>query len=694
MKAFLSHSSNDKEFVRSVARELGRQYCIFDEQSFSTGEGFKASIEYYLDESSVFVLFASRAALESIWVSFEIDESWFRVLNNVLRKSLVYLIDSSVSINDLPEWMKRALVKRENAPKVIARDIRYHLDKLLREKKSPYFIGRSREIQEIEEIMTPLDESPPPRAVFITGLPGIGRRSLIRHTSPAILNLNKYVEIRVGEGVTVNDICIMIADHIEPYSTRDGFERIIQQIRSLSDGQALKRIVDNLRSIVAAGELPVFVDDGGLLDDEGTVRGSIKLILSELNLNDSAYIFFVTPRRPRQAFQSSFPVIHLDPLREEDTKRLVTILANQADVTITSSEVAEISTYIAGYPPAAYFAIQQAKYYGLGLLLREKSSLVQFRTSLFLKHLSNLTFKEIDKALLRLLATYSPLPLQIIADVLGCASTILNDVLIRAIDLALVIPTAEGYYRIADPITDAALKAFGYPHDSVHKALTICLYEFLQQSQLDRRRLDLSRILFRASRLAKDESLSDVTVHLASDLIKLVETLYYEHRYDEVESTAYTALQERPDNINARSYLIRSLIQRGKWQRAEEEIVELQRYAPYRDVYFHKGFLERKKGNIDNAIKAFKRARQLGARNNAINKELALCYLLTNNLELASKHIQSVLARQNDNPYVVELWLEISVRKKDKTTVRKALKLLELIGKRSTYYGFQFDATE
>ncbi len=28
MKAFLSHSSEDKEFVQAIARELGRQFCV------------------------------------------------------------------------------------------------------------------------------------------------------------------------------------------------------------------------------------------------------------------------------------------------------------------------------------------------------------------------------------------------------------------------------------------------------------------------------------------------------------------------------------------------------------------------------------------------------------------------------------------------------------------------------------------
>lgn len=684
MKAFLSHSSLDKEFVRSVAKELGRQFCVFDEQSFSSGDEFKKAIEARLNESTIFVLFASKTALESHWVNFEISESWVRLFNTVLSKSLVYLIDSSVGVKDLPEWMQRALVRRENSSKAIARDIRHHLDQLLRERRNPYFLGRSREIQEVEEAMTPLDESVPPHAICISGLPGIGRRSLVRHTVPSILNLDKYIELRIDEGATLNDVCILVADYIEPYSTREGFEKIVQKIRTISDEEALVRIVEGLRAIVKSNELPVFVDEGGMLNDEGYFRLPISSIIDALSTTDSAYFFLITYRKPRQSSINPLPVIHLNPLKQDDTKRLVALLAKYAEVSVTTSDLAEISAYVAGYPPAAYYAVQQAKHYGIELLLRDKSALVQFRTSVFLKHLSSYTLNEYDKHLLRLLATYSPLPLLVISDVLDFDHVILNDTIVRVIDLALVITTPEGFYRIADPIADATLKAFGQLDEQISKDLAWRLYEFLQHTK-SHRQLALSRVLFRAARLSKDEILSKKATHLTSDLVRVIAALYREKRYTEVEETAYLTLEENPDDVNTRSYLIRSLIQSGKWQQAEEEISIFQTYARQREVYFMIGFLERKRGNLDGAIKAFQRSKRYGSRKNAISKELALCYLLTGDLGQAWEQIQLALVRENDNPYVIDLWLEIATRKKDQVAIRKALATLQVVGTRHVY---------
>jgi tetratricopeptide (TPR) repeat protein len=686
MKAFLSHSSEDKEFVRAVAKELGRQFCVFDEQVFATGEEFKSSIERGFDESSVFVLFGSRNAIDSIWVKFETEEAWFRKLRNSLSKSLVYIIDSSVEVEKLPEWLRRTLIRRGNSPKSIARDIRYHLDDLLRERQHPHFIGRTYEIEQLEQVLTPIDGSDPPHAVFVTGLPGIGRRSLTRNVSPSIFNLRKFIEIRVGEGDIINDICISVADHIEPYSTREGFERIVQQIRNLSDEEVLQRILLNLRTMIRNGELPILLDEGGILDIEGYIRDPIHTILRALAPNDEIYLFFVSHRRPQKPYESTIPVVQIGPLRENETKRLLSLLAHQGVLNASVAEVSEIAEYVAGYPPAAYFAIQQAKDYGLDLVIKDKARLVQFRTTVFLKHISGLDLNADEQKLLCLLATYSPLPLPVIADVLSAEAKKLNSTIVHLIDLALIVTTEEGYYRIADPIGDAAVKAYGFPGEEQQRALAQAISEFIEGSEIDSPILELSRVLFRAAKWVKDDTLEKKSFHFANDLIRLTETLYHARDFDRAIEFAYAALEERPHSITAQTYLIRSLIHNEKWQEAQMRINNLRKYGPLKEVYFLKGFLERKRNNIPAAISAYEEAEKLGRKGEALSRELAFCYHLQGNQEKALKYIGEALGRHGDNPYVVDLWALIATSQRDEVAARDALSRLELIMKPLFYY--------
>ena len=585
------------------------------------------------------------------------------------------------------KWLRRALIRHENAPKVIARDIRSHLDELMRQRQHPYFVGRSLEIAELEQALMPFDGTPPPHAIFVTGLPGVGRRTLVRNSTTTILNLRKHVEIRIGEGDSSNDICISIADHVEPYSTKEGFQRIVQRIRSLSDQEATQRTLSNLRTMNDNGELPIFIDEGGLLDSEGYIREPIQSILRSLAPNDNAYIFLVSSRRPQSSMSMSIPVIQLGPLKDDEIKRLISTLAIQSDLEISPGEIAELAEYIAGYPPAAYFAIQQAKYYGLTLVMNYKTRLVQFRTSVFLRHLAKLNLTEEAQSLLRLLAAYSPLPLPVIAKVLVVELETIHETIIQLIDLALIIITEDSYYQLADPVSGAAENAFGFPTENQHKLLARTLNEFLfNELPSDYHRLALSRVLFRAAHMAKDRSIAETAFHFANDLLKLTEDLYHARKYLDAIRFGYMALEERPDSVSARSYLIRALIQEEKWDEAEEMLRKLQSYAPLRDVYFLTGFLARKRGEVLKALDAYQAAQRLGRRGLDISRELAYCYFLEKDLDQASRYVEEALKRQSDNRYIIDLWAQIATSRGDEKDAQQALGRLELIDKALYYH--------
>jgi hypothetical protein len=365
MKAFLSHSSSDKEFVRAVARQLGRQYCVFDEQVFSSGDEFKQSIVKGLDESSAFILFASRKSLESVWVKFEAEEAWYKKLSGNLGKAIVYIIDSSIDYKNLPDWLTRTLVKRETSPQAIARDIGMHLRNLMGERQRPYFVGRTDIIQELENRLLPIDGSIPPRVIFLTGLPGIGRRSLVFHATPKLLNFKKHIEIRLKNGDTINDICLRVADRVEPYSTQIGFRRLAEEIKLLPFDLARTRTLNNLRTLCQNSELPLFYDEGGLLDSEGYIQKPILALLQNIEQDDDLYLFLISTRKPRFTSDISYPIIQIPPLSGDDTKRLLGVFAHSVGLIVSPKEINELMEYVSGYPPAIYFAIRQAKDYGL-----------------------------------------------------------------------------------------------------------------------------------------------------------------------------------------------------------------------------------------------------------------------------------------------------------------------------------------
>jgi hypothetical protein len=93
-KAFLSHSSKDKTFVREVCKLLAASRREFDEETFDGGKRNAEEIFNSLSRSDLFVLFASINALTSShWISSEIKIAQEFVYSGKLGGVIVFIID-------------------------------------------------------------------------------------------------------------------------------------------------------------------------------------------------------------------------------------------------------------------------------------------------------------------------------------------------------------------------------------------------------------------------------------------------------------------------------------------------------------------------------------------------------------------------------------------------------------------------
>ena len=99
IKAFLSHSSRDKDIVRKIKNKLTRVWTYFDEDCFEAGEDFRDAIVSRIETSNVFVLFASKNSLSSDWVKYELDEIyWQRIKDNNIDVIVLTLDDVSFDV--------------------------------------------------------------------------------------------------------------------------------------------------------------------------------------------------------------------------------------------------------------------------------------------------------------------------------------------------------------------------------------------------------------------------------------------------------------------------------------------------------------------------------------------------------------------------------------------------------------------
>src|SRR3989337_1573599 len=96
LKAYLAYSHQDKAHVDRVAARLGRAQVVYDSMCFRPGVDFREAIRAGMDQSRLVVLFASRQAIQSTWVTFEVDEAEWRHAQGQQATALTILLDSDV----------------------------------------------------------------------------------------------------------------------------------------------------------------------------------------------------------------------------------------------------------------------------------------------------------------------------------------------------------------------------------------------------------------------------------------------------------------------------------------------------------------------------------------------------------------------------------------------------------------------
>lgn len=678
MKAFLSHSSIDKEIVREVANKLGRLNCIFDERSFESGKEFQKSIEEKLALSTVFVFFATRNSLDSHWCNFELDQAFYSKLKGALKRSIVFILNDEVEIGELPSWLTSALIKKVNSPSAIARDIKHRLEEASEEFQLPVFLGRSRERELLEEALNPIDGSNPPKTIAVFGLPGIGRRSLVKNVAKDLFSLHKCVEIEVEDGESLNSLCAKLADIIEPYSCQEELRDLVNEINELSETDALLRVVNNIKSIMAANELPIFVDSGGLTIENGCLSSFINKIIESIEQIQDAYICLVLSRRISRDNAVGVESVPIEQLSTRASSQLLSKLSLRSTIKLSPENIRELTDYINGYPPAAYFAIKQASLYSVDALMSDKRKLTQFSQKRFITHVQDHNLTAEDIKVLQILSNYSPLPLSCVIALYECEKSQAHDRIYELIDCSLVRVQDGQLYRIADPIKGAVNEVFGYPVNEDLKEVKNKLNEYIESTQ-DEHKLDISRVLFRLGFTLGDKNATNNGIKLNSDYIKLLESSYHQRKYREAIDIGMEAVTHNPDSAKAKTFLIKALIQEEKWDAAQRYLDGLYPLDEYRNIYYLQGFLERKKGDLAKAIEAYSNAQKHGRKGFALYREFSHCYLMVGDLESAYKNIDEALRLQPNNNQVIDMAARIAIKQGQKETAQKYINQLELL---------------
>ncbi len=257
-KAFLCHSSVDKNYVDIVAKKLGRAKILYDKLSFAPGQDFRSEILKHLDKASLFVFFASANSLRSTWCKFELQEAEFRLVGGGIEGHLTIIIDRSVTHADLPKWMQFTKAVLQPRQSQASRDVEAALYSLLPEMFKAPFVGRAGQISEFVQIFS--TRRPTPQILILTGLDGVGRRTYLERSCKDNLGLTLGPFFLYDETKRLEDVYLWLFNETDDLTTRSEIRDELASFSRLSLNEQLFEINRRLEMLCRDNNIPCFVD--------------------------------------------------------------------------------------------------------------------------------------------------------------------------------------------------------------------------------------------------------------------------------------------------------------------------------------------------------------------------------------------------------------------------------------------------
>ena len=337
LKAFISHSSKQKDFATRLVNLIGRDWCIIDCYDFEPA--YKSVDEIYraIERCTVFVLLISRDSLVSDWVKKEIDLAIQRFNPSQLERFWPYIIDSSLSLEDCPEWIRSKEsfnLHFFSSPDLLCLDIeqkfrrmiwRDNPDIMARETE---LIGRQEELGQLEQLRYSMNGQNL-RALIISGRAGVGKDAFAKQCLYKLGRSREMEPCRISLDVKngIEDFLIQLNLLLAHYDDVQ-----LKSILSASYDEIIDTAVNLLNELFNMRQV-LFIDDNMacVLPDK-SIPGWLSDIVSHGLLNKQLALFIKSRITPNTFIVSKFPNlahIHLNPLNTNDRKKLFYSLAQK-----------------------------------------------------------------------------------------------------------------------------------------------------------------------------------------------------------------------------------------------------------------------------------------------------------------------------------------------------------------------------
>lgn len=554
IKAFLSHSSKDKEnYVRNVANWLGKENIVYDEFTFEEGEKTLDQIMDGLGESELFVLFISNSALDSKWVKKEITESKHLHDSGKILKILPIIIDSTINHEDkrIPKWLREDYnLQPIMRARTAASRIKNHLYKISwqkhpkLEKINSLFVGRNDKLEEFEERINDYSKKKP-TAIFASGLIGVGRRTFL---SKALIKSNVQKShitpfaIYLDRNESIEDFILKLNDL--------GLIDLKENALSLSEKSIEEKqniIIGILNETYRAKETIFFLDDGCIINYKRELTPWFKGIIEQCN--DFSYPVLCIASRYRVNFSNRprndrFYFIELPELNTKERRRLLSQLLEIEDIEdLDPSNFSNICDLLTGLPEQVKFAVEVIKDKNIIPFENKLPILSEFNSDKASIQLQRYVDNEKILDFIRLLAQFEVITLDFIFTIVDKDESLPILESLIAESICELVGTDGEMVRLNDIVRDYIKRNRLKINDEHNKKLNLVVKEIVNNEELTE--TNSSVYIFTIKEMLKSDEYIEPKFLIPSHYLRCMKDLYNtKGSLDKVISLADAILQK------------------------------------------------------------------------------------------------------------------------------------------------------
>lgn len=676
--AFLSLSGVDAQFVESVQKNLPDGLAYFYPKSFENGENLISAMEERIGDSRLFVLFASKASVNSVWVHFEIDRARLQKIKDRTFKYLVFPIDRDVSYRDLPAWMQEGWVGTAGqSARDIARYVRGVLAGMAEESGAiPPPLGRGGLVDGArrEYQAASFAHKRAPNTFLFSGHSGIGRRTarrlLLAAVHPASPDISLGPEFELPPLAGLPDVYRAVRQEIEDHFSLGGFEGALAKFMAAPLGEQVEEVWQSLEYFAHLGQAVTIVVGYGLYEDRGELKPWAAAFLEAAARHEKVKLCLISGRQLKFSELRTLPhvlQVKVDGLESGDIKTLIleTVPLFGGEPVLPNDTVIQS---IGGHPTVARSVARLLALRGPAFIDGDAKQLHDIQDEILSESLSFDTLDQVERDLLSILSWVPQLNGKMLGDVVRASHDISREDLAEKIEYLLagcLMQLTGANYLISAPIRGMFRRKHGYGSTELRSKFAQHLKARLDEAVADDElRIELFDAFVYMTALEGGTLPKEFRgLLLPATLQDLVRDAYDRRHNDEdalkrVVKWGTPALEMKMDEHTREeilSYLFRAQVRTQMFGEATT-LLEFMKKNGYRSSAYLEAFLLRLSGgDLDAAILRLRQAREIGKYMDSVIADMAICFKLRGRWPELATLIKEEKARVERNPVLLDI---------------------------------------